>query len=161
MKKVFALFMALTMLITSFAAVGVTAPPKKASEMFIPIGNTGQQISLMELSHIKVKDFEALSGRDMKLADKVVFKVAQKEIRKSIRPDGTVNSKKLANVMQKVDGTTGFHIGGFALGFLLGLIGVLIAYLLNDDKKSNRVKWSWIGFGAGLVFYLLLVAAAL
>ena len=159
MKKVFALFMALTMLATTFASVGVTTPPQKASELFIPIGNNGQKISLMELSQIKVKDFEALSGRDMKFSDKVVFKLAQKEIRKSIRPDGTVNSKKLASVIKKVDGTTGFHIGGFALGFLLGLIGVLIAYLLNDDKKSNRVKWAWIGFGVVFVIYLLALLA--
>jgi len=34
------------------------------------------------------------------------------------------------------DGSLAFYIGGFALGFLLGLIGVLIAYLINDDKKA-------------------------
>ena len=48
-----------------------------------------------------------------------------------------------------------FNLGGFALGFLLGLIGVLIAYLINDDKKSDRVKWAWIGLAAWIVILIL------
>lgn len=160
MKKVFALLMAFALVAQSFAAVNVTVPPKKASEVFIPIGNTGKQLSLQELSQIKIKDFEAFSGRNMKLADKVTFKLAQREIRKNISHDGTINSKKLNKFFNKAaDGTSGFHLGGFALGFLLGLIGVLIAYLLNDDKKSNRVKWAWIGLGVVVVIYLLAALA--
>jgi hypothetical protein len=41
-------------------------------------------------------------------------------------------------------GETGFHTGGFVLGFLLNLVGS-IAYLIKDDYKSNRVN------GLGLV----------
>jgi hypothetical protein len=93
----------------------------------------------------------------MNLAERMSFKLAQRQLRGSINADGTVNSKKLANVVKKADGTTGFHVGGFTLGFLLGLIGVLIAYLINDDKKKNRVKWSWIGAGVGLLLWLLLI----
>jgi hypothetical protein len=48
----------------------------------------------------------------------------------------------------------------FALGFLLGLIGLLIAYLINDDYKHNRVKWAWIGFGIVVVLNIILIAAA-
>ena len=160
MKKVFALLMAFAVMAQTFAAVSVTVPPKKASEVFIPIGNTGKQISLLDLSEIKVKEFETISGRDMKLADKAMFKMAQKELRKNISHDGTLNSKKLNKFFtQKADGTSGFHLGGFALGFLLGLIGVLIAYLLNDEKKSNRVKWAWIGLGVVVVIYILAALA--
>lgn len=156
MKKIAAFLMAFAIMAQSFAAVSVTVPPKKASEVFIPVGNTGKQISLQELSQMKVKEFEAFTGRDMKLADKVTFKMAQRELRKNISHDGTINSKKLNKFFtQKVDGTTGFHLGGFALGFLLGLIGVLIAYLLNDEKKKNRVKWAWIGVAAIVVIYIL------
>ena len=48
--------------------------------------------------------------------------------------------------MKKRGDGEGFQAGGFFLGFLLGLIGVLITYLINDDQKRNRVKWAWIGF---------------
>ncbi len=43
----------------------------------------------------------------------------------------------------------------------MGLIGVLIAYLINDDNKSNRVKWAWIGFGAFVVIYLVILLSVL
>lgn len=157
MKKVLTLLTAICFLANTFAAVSVTVPPKKASEILIPIGKTGQQISLLDLSQISVKDYQQVTGKHMKLSEKLSFKLAQRELRQSINPDGTINSKKLEKALQKADGTSGFHIGGFALGFLLGLIGVLIAYLINDDKKSNRTKWAWIGFGAAVVLYILLL----
>ena len=151
--------MAFAVMAQTFAAVSVTVPPKKASEVFIPIGNSGKKISLEALAEINVKEFENITGRDMKFSQKVTFKLAQRELRKNISTDGTINSKKLNKFFNRVDGTSGFHIGGFALGFLLSLLGVLIAYLINDDKKSNRVKWAWIGFGVYVVIVLLAVLA--
>ena len=56
------------------------------------------------------------------------------------------------------DGTTGFHSGGFFLGLLVGLIGVIIAYIIKDEKKKNRVKWAWIGWGVWVVIALILIA---
>lgn len=47
--------------------------------------------------------------------------------------------------------------GGFFLGFLLGIIGVLIAYLTSDDKDFIRSTWK--GFGVYALLYLLLIAA--
>jgi hypothetical protein len=84
--------------------------------------------------------------------------MAMAKLRRSKDKDGTIKNEKLATMMSNTtDSTSGFHVGGFALGFLIGLIGVLIAYLINDDKKSNRVKWSWIGCAIGLVLGLLLI----
>ena len=53
------------------------------------------------------------------------------------------------------------HLGGFALGFFIGLIGVLIAYIIEDDYKRNRVKWAWIGWGVFVVFYVALLVIIL
>ena len=96
----------------------------------------------MNLSTIDVKDFENLSGRHLKFFDRLGFKLAQKKLRNSINADGTIDNKKLNKFLNQGDHSTGFHLGGFALGFLVGLIGVLIAYLINDDNKQNRVKWA-------------------
>jgi hypothetical protein len=86
----------------------------------------------------------------------VEFRLAQKKLRNSINEDGSFSDKRMEKMFKdEMSGTTGFHLGGFALGLFLFLIGVLIAYLINDDKKSNRVKWAWIGAAAALVFYLL------
>lgn len=158
MKNVFALLLAVSCIVQSFAASVVT-PPKNASAVLFPIGNNGQTISLLELSQIDVKTFESLSGRYLSFMDRVGFKMAQRDLRKSIREDGTINSKKLNKYLSNVDHSTGFHIGGFALGFFVGLIGVLIAYLINDENKRNRAKWAWIGFGTYLVLVIALVAS--
>ena len=162
MKKILFLFVALATVASSYAVGNLVVPPveKKpkvlASEVFIPIGKEGKKISLLELSELNVKELESLTGKQMKLADKVGFKIAQKKLRNSINPDGSFDNRKIDKMAAKAVDGSGFNIGGFALGFLLFLIGVLIAYLINDEKKAERVKWAWIGAAAGLVFWLLI-----
>lgn len=162
MKKLFAfLLLSATFSVASFSnSVSSIKPSVKASEIYLPIGKSGQMISIQELSVIKMKDFEALTGKKMKLMDKVGFALSQKQLRKSINADGTFNKKKVQKYFNKMaEGSGGFNAGGFFLGLLLGLIGVLIAYLINDDKKKARVKWAWIGWVIWLVILLIALAA--
>ena len=161
MKKAFLLFTAFLILASSFAATTVLIPKLKADETYIPIGVNEKRISLQELSTISMGNLEKLTGKKMSLMDKLSFKIAQRTLRKSIKADGTIENKKIEKFFSKRHGETGFHLGGFALGFLLGLIGVLIAYLIRDDYKRNRVKWAWIGFGVWIILYLILLAAIL
>ena len=133
-------------------------PVKKASEVFVPIGKTGQKISLQDLSTIKVRDLEKITGQKMKLAEKIGFKLSQRELRKSINADGTLNNNRLNKFLSRYE-EGGFHFGGFALGFFLGLIGVLIAYLINDDKKHDRVKWAWLGLAVVVVLNIIFLVA--
>jgi hypothetical protein len=174
MKKVFMFIMAIAIIFSAQAAStpsfelpvsSITplteSPNKNANEIMLPIGNTGKMISLKALSEISVQDFERISGKKLKFFDKIGFKLGQKKLRNKIGADGTIKSKVIKKYAEKMgsDGESGFHVGGFALGFLLGLIGVLIAYIINDEKKRNRIKWAWIGFGVAVV--LILVASAL
>ena len=161
MRKFILLLTGLLILTCSFATVTITHPPLNASAIFFPVGKTGQKISLMELSHISVKDFEKLRGQKMDFFDRLSFKAAQKKVRNGINPDGTISNKKFENFLKQRGGETGFHMGGFALGFFLGAIGIVIAYLINDDFKHNRVKWAWIGFGVFIVLYVALIVAIL
>lgn len=159
MRKVILLLTGFCLYMSSFAITKPVEPrPIKASEIYLPIGKSGEKISLMDISTIKVRDFEKLTGKKMRFFDKVGFKISQRKLRSSIKSDGTFNKKKLSKAFA-ADGESGFHIGGFALGFLLGLIGVLIAYLINDDKKRNRVKWAWLGWLAWLVIIILVLVA--
>jgi hypothetical protein len=99
-----------------------------------------------------------VTGKKMTFVKKIQFKLAQRKLRKSINEDGTFNNKKLEKVFQdEMSGTTGFHLGGFALGLFLFVIGVLIAYLIDDEKKSNRVKWAWIGAAVSLLFGIFFI----
>jgi len=146
-------------LATSFAVtVPVKKKPLKANEIFLAIGSAGQRISLLDLSYIKAKELQELTGRKMSFSDKVSFKVAQRQLRKSIASDGTFRNRKMDRYLKRVASGEGFQAGGFFLGLLLGLIGILIAYLINDEQKKNRVKWAWIGFG---VWVLILILATI
>ncbi len=99
-----------------------------------------------------------LTGKKMKFADRLMFKMGQGKLKRSINHDGTITSDKITKLVSAkgTDMTSGFHLGGFALGLLLSLIGVLIAYLINDDLKPSRVKWAWIGAAIGLVIWLII-----
>jgi len=157
MKKIIALFILAAVFSVGYSTSAVEIKPTlKANEVFLPVGKTGQLISLQELSTIKLKDFERLTGKEMKFFDKLNFKVGQRQLKKSINPDGSFSKKKVQKYFDKMaEGSGGFHAGGFFLGLLLGLIGVLIAYLIKDDKKKARVKWAWIGWVAWLVILLV------
>ena len=159
MKKVLSLLTAVALMFGTFAATTpASVAPKKlnANEVMLPVGSTGKSISLKQLSTISMDDMESLSGRKMNWAEKFAFKKGQRKLARNIEADGTINSKKLNKVAAPM-ASGGFHIGGFALGFLLGLIGVLIAYLINDDKKRTRVKWSWLGLLAAFILILIFV----
>jgi hypothetical protein len=130
--------------------------PLRADEVYLPVGKTGNFISLMDLSHISVKDFETLSGQKLKFSEKVNFKIGQHELKKSINYDGTFNKKNvekyLTNPKARALGGT-FNLVGLLLGLFLSLIGVLIAYLITGDDKKGRVTWAWIGAAISLIVW--------
>jgi hypothetical protein len=166
MRKMLLLASCVLVMSTGFGASSIVVPkaPKiKATEIFLPVGTSGQKISLMELSRIPQSQLELMTGRKMKGFEKTAFNAAQRKLQRNINPDGTFKKKKYEKFFTKKakGGETGFHFGGFALGFFVGLIGVLIAYLINDDYKSNRVKWAWIGFGIAVVINVILIIAIL
>ena len=157
MKKLFTILSFLAFFSHSYGSSVKKSPEPNATEIMISVGNSGKSISLKDLSTIKISEFEKLNGKKMKWLDKIGFKIGQHKLASSINADGTINNKTLAKQFKyDIDGETGFHLGGFALGFFLGLIGVLIAYLIKDEKKSNRVLWAWIGFG--LLVLIILIA---
>ena len=127
MKKLLVFFGAFLFLSNSFANIGILTPPKKASEIFIPIGNTDQKISILELSKISQADLQVLTGRRMNMIEKIAFKAAQKKLRNNINPDGSFNKKFAKKLEKMAEGASGFHAGGVFLGFLLVLFVILIA----------------------------------
>src|SRR5574337_1296239 len=121
---------------------------------------------MLELSTISVKDFEQMTGAKMGWVDRMMFRSAQKQLKHSINKDGTLNNKKIEKFYKKyaaahdataADVTAGFNLGGFALGFLLSIIGVLLAYVINANDPANFRKWAWIGFGVSLAIWLIVV----
>ena len=157
MKKIFTLLLAIAILAPVLATSILNPKPLKASEIMIPISK-GKLISFHDLAYIKVSDYEKVTGKKMSLFKRVQFKLTQNKLRQSINADGTLKSKKIEKMFDDgMSGSTGFHLGGAALGFFLFVIGVLIAYLIDDEKKSNRVKWAWIGAAVALLFGIFFI----
>lgn len=159
MKRLITLFLGFAILNSSIAVTPALekTKPLNAAEIMIPVGKTGQQISLAEFSKLKPDEYEKLAHVKLNFLDRMKYRSAMKKLRNKIAADGTIKDKKLEeNLRSSSDFTEDFHLGGAALGLLLGPIGVLIAYLIEDDNKSVRIKWAWIGFVAWIIFALLI-----
>jgi hypothetical protein len=107
-------------------------------------------MSVEDFLALTPKKYKELTGEKLSLTQKISLKITQKKIRKALRNNEQIDSATMASA---VDGSD-FNIGGFILGLLLSIIGVLIAYLIGD---SSVIKWAWIGFGVSLVIYLLAI----
>ncbi len=157
MKKLL-LFLALAISINVISAPPLLKGPGKkiyAADIMIPLGgNTDTKISLLDISVLSIKEAEAIRGEKMKNSEKIAFKVAQNKLRKYINPDGTLNDRKLTKQLKKV-GDGGFNAGGFFLGLLLGLIGLIIALLIKDENRQARIKWALIGWGVWIAIVLI------
>lgn len=171
MKKIYLLVFTIV-LSASITASTTPNVDKKATKTLpnakfiqIPIGSSGKTISLFELSKISRTELEAITGKKMNYWERVAFNKAKHKLEKGIEPDGIIKDKKLAKAFnkQEKDRTRGFHGLGFVLGFFLGVLGVVLAYVIDDNEdKRNRVKWAWLGFAIGFVItlgiYIILIS---
>ena len=67
----------------------------------------------------------------------------------SVEEDSSVNSIWTQMTVKP----SKFHLGGFIAGFLLGLTGVGLVYLLIKDTDARRSAW----YGLGVIFVLFLI----
>ncbi len=158
MKKFLVLLTALALVINSFAAFTVEAPPKKASEIYITIGATGKQVSLMDLSRMSPKEYQDLTGQHLKLTEKLAFRISQRELRKAINPDGTINIKKLESLNAKM--TKAPASGDNKRNLRLALIFAAVAVVLTIIGGVSTVGWAlWtlasIAWLVAVVFFII------
>lgn len=163
MKRIFVLSLTIFVATASFAAPASVEPesPKskiKASEIYVPLGKSGHTISLLDLSTIRVKDVERITGKKMKLSEKIAFKMGQKKLAREIRPDGTINAKKLEGVVAKKFASEQsrkyLRLWLLLLGaaILLSILGIFVPFLWIISAIA--------GLGATVFFILWLIALA-
>jgi hypothetical protein len=160
MKRILTLFLALSILATSFAAgtasivIPKKSPAPNANEILVPVGKTGEKVSLMDLSQMKTKEFETLSGKKLNLANKIAFKMIQKKLRANINANGEINSKifeKAAKLKKAADDKSYLRLWLILLGsaIVLSILGVFVPFL-----------WilAWLAYlGAGIFFVIWLI----
>lgn len=115
-----------------------TARPSSLNDLFIQ-----QFLSLTPKKYYK------LTGKKMKLSQKISLKLAQGKIKRMIRKGKPVN---LVAMSKGID-TSDFHLVGFLLGLVL-IIGLLIAYIIADEVM---IKWAWVGTAVMAAIILLAV----
>ena len=131
MRKVITLLVALIIVGGSYATTIIIEPKLNAAELFLPIGKTGKQISLLEFSKISVKDFQVLSERKMNFFERITFNKLQKKINKSINQDGKIENKKLDKFLKEHygSGEGKSQLTAALLCFFLGDLGIHRFYL--------------------------------
>lgn len=158
MPKMYTIFPALRasilmaiIIVVSFPSFALVAPSANSSAQ-------PENTAAAALSNMSVEDFLALSprqyremtGQKLSLTQKISLKVAQKQVKKALKNNEEVKAVTMQNALD----TSDFNVGGFVLGLLLSVVGVLIAYLIGD---TTVIKWAWIGFGVFMVIFLLAV----
>ena len=137
-----------------FTAVLTSAVPVRVNEN----ASVTAPVTVDALVKMNSREFAEVIGHKLSLKEKVVFRIAQRELRKEIKREGIQSDATLDVQQMMADGEKNFYFGGFILGLLLGLIGVLIAYLMKKDKAF--IRSTWIGWGAWVVLLVILLASS-
>ena len=152
MKRIFALLVAVGMMI-SVAHAGIIAAPVATEPVLTKSVSPADALSNMDaktfltLTPAKIKE---ITGKKMTLKEKIGLKLAQRHVKKELKKGHEVN---MAEVM-RAEGN--FNWGAAALGFFLGLIGVLIVYLAFKNDKETARKSAWIGLAVWIAVWLLI-----
>lgn len=105
-------------------------------------------ISLDDIIHLNAKEFGKKRGKKLKLKERLGFFIMKKEIKRA-RKKGKSDAEIIQALSEPND--SGQKTANFLLGFFLGLVGVLIAYLAFKDNA----RYAWYGLLA--VFGILLL----
>jgi hypothetical protein len=155
MKKILSLLIVLTVTIISHAAI--LPPSKTINENTVE--KSGIE-SIKKFSTMTLSEYETFLGHKASKLEKFAFERMQKKSSKMFDENGTLHSKYEKKFNKMYEGGDGSFLGGFALGFFLGAIGLLLAYFaFKDGDHKNRIKGAWWGFGAVAIIYLILIFA--
>ncbi len=135
----------------------------KAGMIYVPANATDNAKSVTKsvsetLSQLDAKTFltltpakiQEMTGQKMTFSQKLSLKITQKEVKKQLKKNGTVDMAAVAK-----ESTGGISALWLILGLLLGLIGVIIALITKKEAGDNRVKSALIGWGIWIAIVLI------
>lgn len=140
-----------TSLPVSSLIVPESTPAPEVNPIDKPIDPAMNALLVQQFLKLTPQKYFELTGKKMKLSQKISLKLAQWKVKRMLKKGKTVD---LMAMRQKGIDTSDFNIAGFLLGFFLSLIGVLIAYLIDDEAI---IKWAWLGAGLSAILWLLFV----
>jgi hypothetical protein len=111
-------------------------------------------MSVKTFLSLSPKDIYSGTGKKLSFKEKMGLKIAQKELKTQVKKNQIDENTIVELDKQMGYGESSFNIGGFLLGFILGLIGVGLAHIFSDDKDFRRSSWK--GLGAWIILILVL-----
>jgi hypothetical protein len=155
-KNLFFLFLFTVLLKTAgFSAI---LPPANPTPNAV---NKAQLDKIKQFSNMSFMEYENLLGHKASKVEKYAFAQMQKKTSKMFDSEGNLLQKYHKRFTKMYDEPGGSFVGGFALGFFLGAIGLVLAYAVNNDgDKKNRVKGAWWGFIVSAILTVIIIAAA-
>jgi hypothetical protein len=140
------LMTAMAVFTISFGAVTPTEPsaPKKPSEVMIPVGNTGKYVSMTELSKMKVKQWETLTGKKMSLKEKIAFGAVKSKIKEQVRTYNKTGNYAPIDFKDPVDKWLWFWIFGWGLGIVflfIPVFGWILSSLFFLFGSISLIVW--------------------
>ena len=151
------LFFLLTILFVSQNSFSVNKKVIPSNTAIEKIGEVDlsaiQDMNLQDFLNMSAKEIGKKRGKKLKFKERIALGLAKRKIKKALKKGKSEEEIK----EMLASGGGDFHVGGFLLGFLLGLIGVLIAYIAVKDG----IKWAWIGLGIWVLLWIVLFVGVL
>ena len=142
MKKLTAFILAIAVLNVSIAVApiadgSIPVPLRKATEIMIPIGKTGQKISLADFSKLTPKEYERIARVKLNFFDRIGYKMAMKNLRKGIAADGTIKNKRLKKMFGNCRHSICKNGGGFTVLALSSFTRIGLTGVENNTKSKK------------------------
>ncbi|MBL7725010.1 MAG: DUF4190 domain-containing protein [Chitinophagaceae bacterium] len=124
---------------------------------------------LTDILKLKVRDIERITGKKLKLKEKIAFKFLQWKIKKGLRitrEEPKKNKGKTALIFGII-GLAGLITPIPIVGGLMALVGIILALVLGyqakkenpDDKNAKTaIVLGWIGIGLVVLAVAILIA---
>lgn len=147
--------------VNSYSFSNVLNNDPQASQIFVPLPRTEIKMCLTDYVKLSTHKYKELTGKKLKWKEAIALKSTQRQIKKIIRKDGSIDILAYNKVPKE---PFKFHWGGFLLGLLVP-IGFIITLFFKDKNKRNRTNSALFGMllvlaiGATVLVMALLAGA--
>lgn len=138
----------------AFLAFALFHPQANAANSTLgPIGSSLAHLTVGDVLTMKASEYVQLTNQKLSLKERLIFGLIKGEVKRGLRKGTLTLNDPIAEVAAAAEGS--FNFGAFALGFLLGIIGLAIVLLAFKDKEAWRS--ALYGWAAAIVIILLVV----
>lgn len=157
MTKYFLLFNFLICTTHTYSSTNFSLKNPKANEVFFTFAETNVNISLADYIRLSSSDLKKLTVHKLNIKEIIVFKITQKKIKKAISKDGSIDMLAFNKQAKK---PFKWHWGGFFLGLLMPVLGLIITAFFKDEQRKNRIDSAAIGTCVFGIIFLAIVLSS-